>query len=550
MFRYKIIDEKRRFGYVNLDRHYHKHHFWYNEEEKPQHCDYLNSCFKLLLKRNRSKIIEENKDNYPILKLVFAPKNLKCLKINNDCFSISNSVFNDMKNLTSMDYMDGLTNYIINFPNYSHYYTSYVNNITHIKISGNFSYIEEKAFSYFESLEIVEFGETTNILFIPKFAFLGCKKLKKITISSSCISIEEGSFKDCIKIKVIQFKMNKSIKNYSCLRYIKKEAFYNCSSLKSIVFPPSLIALCESAFMNCTSLEKVMIGIIIDNKFRLPQPDEEKLKIIEKYVFKNCINLLSFRLPQSCVYMGPSSFMNCKKMETFEYKGKELNSIPARCFLNCSSLKQIEFHHFVYKNNNDQMIIDNKYRVIRNIKKEQDYYPFSIGAESFMNCISLISVIIEDESKSIETIIMNNSKIKFIYPIHLVMNDFGPKKKIIHKKAFLNCRSLKNARFFLGNLECICENTFENCFSLLSIELNSQYVKLLFKDNYNSTSFLEIPNELQIKLYNENKLIELIKKPTETTNHLYHRRHFKEHLTSLDNTFFNQFDADNNNNNI
>lgn len=129
--------------------------------------------------------------------------------------------------------------------------------------------------------------------------------------------------------------MNKSIKNYSCLRYIKKEAFYNCSSLKSIVFPPSLIALCESAFMNCTSLEKVMIGIIIDNKFRLPQPDEEKLKIIEKYVFKNCINLLSFRLPQSCVYIGPSSFMNCKKMETFEYKGKELNSIPARCFLNC-----------------------------------------------------------------------------------------------------------------------------------------------------------------------------------------------------------------------
>lgn len=75
---------------------------------------------------------------------IWSLKNLACLKIHEDCFSICNSILDDMKNLITIEYMKGSTNLILNFPYYNHLYNKKFNKIKSIKIMGDYSYMEER----------------------------------------------------------------------------------------------------------------------------------------------------------------------------------------------------------------------------------------------------------------------------------------------------------------------------------------------------------------------------------------------------------------------
>lgn len=476
---------------------------------------YLRLGFDILLKRNRL-------NNQPLLNLLFIPNNLQILKIHEDCFSMSKSIAQRISNLTTIEYLNGLTNYVFTIPCCSNQLSK---NLKNIKIMGDYSYIQEGAFSRFKSIEKVEFGLQTNISIIQKNAFLECEKLQQISIPSSCISIEEGAFKNCISLVSVHLPSN--------LKYIRKEAFFNCSSLESIEIPSTVLIICEGAFMNCTKLYNVEI-----------LAHEKGLELIGKNAFRNCTSLKSFVLPKTVFILGPSSFMNCKSLENFEYEGKYLLSIQCRTFFNCISLKSIKMKNISYINNYESKYLLQMHEISqwsnyiksKNIDIDKDYiednknkYPpdilkyieksiFSIEAEAFMNCISLTDVIIEDESKEIDTILYDtNNRQKFRFPVHdfsskIISNHYNliTVRQTVQRKAFYNCKSLQHVSLFLGNLESFDDEAFSNCSSLKTIDINSKYSSYLINEKLDMKSFCNTSNELVIKLFNHGECINVM----------------------------------------
>ncbi|KAK8837595.1 hypothetical protein M9Y10_036126 [Tritrichomonas musculus] len=496
--------------------------------------NYNKLAFSILFKRNRSRFPDdESSKKNPLLRLLFIPKNLNVLKIHEDCFSMSISVSQKIQNLTTIEYLKGATNYVFNL---SCCGCHSIRNLKTIKILGDYSYIKEGSFAHFESLESVEFGPITKIEFIPKHAFLGCKKLQKISIPSSCISIEEGAFKDCISLSSVELSEN--------LKYIRKDAFCNCSSLESIEMPSSILVICEGAFMNCSKLQNVKMTA-----------NEKGIEVIGKNAFRNCTSLKAFVLPQTCIVLGPASFMNCTSLERFKYEGKHLLSIQCRTFFNCTSLKKIKIDNLAYKNNYNNVkfhrsrmakkkfknrhkkennnnnidmnavdVVDDEYKFL--IERSS----FSIEAEAFMNCTSLEEVVIEDMSKG-NAIVQceNNRKLTFKCPVHCTKHTYErgfsnynliTRCQSVQKKAFCNCKALKHVKLSLGNLERFCCFSFENCLSLKTIEISTQYARYLFSEGTDLDAFVNTPSNLVIKLISHCKCIKTIKK---TDNHFLYQ---------------------------
>ena len=455
-----------------------------------------NSCSKEI-----KEIIFSSINDHSALNLLFAPKNLDILKIEKNCLSMSKAVINDMTNLQKIEYSEGGFSYVMNFPYFNHLFSA---KIKEIKILGNESFFEENVFSYFNSIEFVEFGEKTKLLYIPKFCFLNCSNLRQIKIPSSCYSIDECAFKNCEKLEIVEFGQINTEKN---LKYIGKAAFFNCSSLNSVILPSSVEMICEESFMNCTNLKKV----IFDNI------EESQLSIIKKNAFKNCRSLESFILPSNCTLLGPACFSDCTSLESFECEGTNLSTIQCRSFMNCSSLLKF---------------------VLRKTKNEKEEQNLKIMQEAFMNCTSLNEVSFEDGSQNCETIekvtqkINKNEEEEIEVPISKYSFVDDIKYQEIGKKAFCNCKSLTKARFFIRNLQCFDENAFENCSSLKTIELNSSYWKQIMTTNMKRNSFVGTNDDLEIKVFNKNEFINISFKVDNKPAKPSEKRHFKHHLSS------------------
>ncbi|KAK8884115.1 hypothetical protein M9Y10_043220 [Tritrichomonas musculus] len=442
-------------------------------------------------------------------KLIFAPKNLTSLKIHENCYSIGNSVFDGMTKLTSIEYTKGSSSYISDFPSCYHY----INKIKTVKISSDFAFMTNKIFMNFNSLEVIEFDENCQIMVIPMKAFYGCKNLQKIIIPMSCIVIEKEAFKNCTNLKAVDFgKANSSYERDHKLKIIGNEAFSNCSSLTSIIIPQTIFLIENAAFKNCVKLKKIEIG----TKYLSPENkslvhvicSKDQLKEIGSNAFYNCSSLVSFRVPQSCLSIGKSAFMDCKNLSKISFKKPKLKTILPRTFYNCTSLTSFKICDLAYQDN------------------YVDEIQFSVGTDSFMNCSSLTEVIIEDESKNINTTKNNSRRKRITYLL----------RQVIHKRAFCNCLSLNKARFFLGNLEEIDDNAFMNCSSLNTIEINSKYGKSLFTRDM--TAFIRCPKELKVIFFNNNnksviQIYKIVKKFQQNTE----KHHFGNHLSFLNKEF-------------
>ncbi|KAK8840106.1 hypothetical protein M9Y10_031043 [Tritrichomonas musculus] len=412
--------------------------------------------------------------SHKLYKLVFIPKNLEYLKIQDCCSKIGNSVLDGINSLQTIEYVKGKSNIINDFPNCCHLYKGAFNSIKNIKILGNYSLMQPKVFSYNESLEKVEFGHSTCIYIIPKFAFLSCRKLQEIIIPSSCILIEQGAFKDCISLNTVKFGSSQN-NSKSKLQVIEKEAFYNCSSLTNIDLPSSVTTICEGAFMKCIKLK----SFAFERK-----SNQGNLEKIEENAFRNCSSLESFIVPQSCQFIGHSAFMDCTNMRSFEFKRSRIECIHFRTFCNCVSLESFEL----------QITKDE-------VKTENNKSHFYIGSESFMNCTSLKEITIYVESNDG---FFNVEKIPYK----------TLKRETIQEKAFCDCKSLTKVHIFVDDFQKIGKFAFLNCSLLRIIEFKVKCSSEYFYYDLDKTMFVGAPKDLKIKLSDQqNNLISEISIP-------------------------------------
>ncbi|KAK8895234.1 hypothetical protein M9Y10_023676 [Tritrichomonas musculus] len=400
------------------------------------------------------------KDEYAN-KVVFVPSNLEYLKIRK-AWGFYPIVLKEVKNLTTIE--------LPNERDFNGIEFSSTNKIKKIIVSSQCEEGFDRGFYFkyknylLDYLEKVEFDEMASIDIICSESFISCKKLTKIVIPFTCHAIGHKAFKDCINLKTVEFgTVNESTtKIKDKLESIGSEAFCNCSSLTSILIPPTIQEILKGAFMNCINLKHVNFG------FRIFKSGTKQIinyysfncnnfVLIQANAFRNCSSLESFRIPSSCQNVGECAFMNCTSLRSIKFKGKDMFTIRPRTFYNCSSLTSFEYHGYCGSN-------------------------FHIGHEAFMNCSSLTDIIIEN---------MIKSKLKSL-PNRLPCLDI---------RAFCSCSSLKIARFFIGNLMEISEKAFMNCTSLESIEIGSNYNSIIF----NSTAYIGVPKDLKVKLFIKQK---------------------------------------------
>ncbi|MBQ1517420.1 MAG: leucine-rich repeat domain-containing protein, partial [Clostridia bacterium] len=91
---------------------------------------------------------------------------------------------------------------------------------------------------------------------------------------------------------------------------IEKQAFYNCTALKTVVLPNELNTLGQEAFMNCTSLETINIPATLVN------------------------------IGYNEYFSGYAPFANCSALKAVTF-GDGITKIPTHLFESCTGLSEI-----------------------------------------------------------------------------------------------------------------------------------------------------------------------------------------------------------------
>lgn len=211
---------------------------------------------------------------------------------------------------------------------------------------------------------------------------------------------------------------------------VDNRAFYQCSSLKSIVLPDTVTKIGEYAFYNAGSLTDINMPEGLNeigqyafyycrNMSVLSLPD--KLENIGRYAFYYCSAIKISEIPDSVTYMGDYAF-SYSGIQSL-YIGKGLTTIPSYAFSNCSSLKSVKLTNTV-----------------------------SIGYDAFYYCYNLESV---ECSDNLETI----GEQAFCYCYRLQSANLTPALKSIGNYAFYNCSAF-NISEIPDSVTSIGENTF------------------------------------------------------------------------------------------
>ena len=144
--------------------------------------------------------------------------------------------------------------------------------------------------------------------------------LESIVIPNSVTSIGAGrAFKDCVNLKSVTLPKNE---NFTAIR---KETFYNCTSLVECVVPGSVTLMEEEVFKNCTSLTNLVLP--------------EGLETIKTGVFANCA-FESLNLPSTLQYIPFECCLNCKNLKHITIT-EGITRIVADAFKGCTSLESV-----------------------------------------------------------------------------------------------------------------------------------------------------------------------------------------------------------------
>ena len=249
-------------------------------------------------------------------------------------------------------------------------------------------------------------------------------------------------------------KGNKSLTVYTVregTRVICDEAFYYCTSLKTLNLPAGLTSIGDAAFRLCTSLAALTLPV--------------GLTSIGISAFSWCSSLETLNLPDGLTSIGNNAFSECRSLETLNLPAG-LTSIGANPFRGCDKLK-LSNHSSHFKIQDDLLLSSDGSQLISYMGKGSSVTipdcVRSIGDSAFSECNSLKTLNLPAGLTSI-----GNSAFWECKSLETLNLPDGVKS--IGNNAFYGCKSLETLNLPAG-LTSIGDAAFSECKSLETLNL-------------------------------------------------------------------------------
>lgn len=132
------------------------------------------------------------------------------------------------------------------------------------------------------------------------------------------VEIRDNAFYKCTSLKTISLPADLEKMGHHC--------FYGCTSLKSISLPDSVSEIGMGCFYGCSSLREAILP--------------ENLTILPDSCFRDCISLNAVILPQNITEIQKFCFAGCTSLSDISLSGR-LTDIGDLAFFGCPSVKEI-----------------------------------------------------------------------------------------------------------------------------------------------------------------------------------------------------------------